>query len=252
MIKDKRQNPFKDSIQFFAQAMLINNINTSATKIHNDFISHLSFLNESNLIDNKFSSKDKNINVRTVQRIVREIKNQFSYSYYEKSPFFIWNENYYEDSKIQNPDAVLKANYISSFLFGRNLWYHESKWVDKLSPFTKGLDPIPSLILSKEYSLREEYHFIKTGNTEIEINETYDLDKIISIQPWENKIKEGKLKNILFYPTLMMSPFNNYKFKKIKTWIIHSLNYHHDEIEFNSSLWNYDGRPISWNTILNN
>ena len=80
----------------------------------------------------------------------------------------------------------------------------------------------------------------------------YDLDKIISIQPWENKIKEGKLKNILFYPTLMMSPFNNYKFKKIKTWIIHSLNYHHDEIEFNSSLWNYDGRPISWNTILNN
>ena len=56
------------------------------------------------------------------------------------------NENYYEDSKIQNPDAVLKANYISSFLFGRNLWYHESKWVDKLSPFTKGLDPIPNAI----------------------------------------------------------------------------------------------------------
>ena len=69
--------------------MLINNINTSATKIHNDFISHISFLNESNLIDNKFSYKNKNINVRTVQRIVREIKNQFSYSYYEKSPFFI-------------------------------------------------------------------------------------------------------------------------------------------------------------------
>ena len=71
MIKDKRQNRFKDSIQFFAQAMLINNINTSATKIHNDFISHLSFLNESNLIDNKFSSKDKNINVRTVQRLTQ-------------------------------------------------------------------------------------------------------------------------------------------------------------------------------------
>ena len=107
MIKDKRQKPFKDSIEFFSQAMLINNINTSATKIHNDFISHLSFLNESNLIDNKFSSKDKNINVRTVQRIVREIKNQFSYSYYEKSPFFIWNENYYEDLTLQSVEELI-------------------------------------------------------------------------------------------------------------------------------------------------
>ncbi|MBM31550.1 MAG: hypothetical protein CL764_01705 [Chloroflexi bacterium] len=252
MIKDKRQNPFKDSIQFFAQAMLINNINTSATKIHNDFISHLYFLNESKLIKNKFLYADSKINVRTVQRIVKEIKNQFSYSYYEKSQFFIWNKNYSEDLKIQNPDAVLRANYISSILFGRNLWDHESKWVDKLAPFTKKLDPIPSLILSKEYSLREEYHFIKTGNTEIKFYQTYDLDKIISLQPWENKIKEEKLKNILFYPTLIMSPFNTDKFKKIKTWIIFSLNHHKDKIEFNSSFWNDDGKPISWNTVLDN
>ena len=76
MIKDKRYNPFKDSIQFIAQAMLINNINTSATKIHNDFISHQIFLNESNLINNIVSSNNKEINVRTVQRIVKKIKNR--------------------------------------------------------------------------------------------------------------------------------------------------------------------------------
>ena len=252
MIKDKRQNPFKDSIEFFAQAMLINNINTSATKIHNDFISHISFLNESNLIDNKFSYKNKNINVRTVQRIVKKIKNQFSYSYYEKSQFFIWNENLEEDYNIQNPNAVLRANYISSILFGRNLWNHESKWVDKLAPFTKTLDPIPSLILSKEYSLREEYHFLKTGNIEIKINETFDLDKIISLQPWENKIKKDISNNILFFPTLIMSPFNDQKFIKTKTWILHSLNHHREEIEFNTNFWNDDGKPISWHTILDN
>ena len=250
MIKDKRYNPFKDSIQFIAQAMLIHNINTSATKIHNDFISHQIFLNESNLINNIVSSNNKEINVRTVQRIVKKLKNQFNYSYYDKSQFFIWDENLEEDSKIQNPNTVLRANYISSILFGRNLWKHESKWVDKLTPFTKRLDPIPSLVLSKEYSLREEYHFLKTGNTEITMNETYDLDKIISLQPWQNKIKGQISNNIMFSPTLIMSPFNDQKFKKIKTWIIYSLNHHQDEIEFNTNFWNEDGKPISWHTIL--
>ena len=95
-------------------------------------------------------------------------------------------------------------------------------------------------------------HFLKTGNIEIKINETYDLDKIISLQPWENKIKKDISNNILFFPTLIMSPFNDQKFIKMKTWILHSLNHHREEIEFNTNFWNDYGKPISWYTILDN
>jgi len=49
-----------------------------------------------------------------------------------------------------------------------------------------------------------------------------------------------------------MSPFNDQKFIKMKTWILHSLNHHREEIEFNTNFWNDDGKPISWHTILDN
>ena len=249
MLKDKRSNPLKDYIQIFAQAMIINNLNTPATRIHEDFLSHISFINQLDLkLRNLLPSKTK-INIRTVQRLLNEIKGQFNLSYYKKSVFYIWDENSFESFSMKNPEIVLRANYISSKLFGRHLWEHEAKWVDKLAPFTKTLDPIPALILSKEYSLREEYHFLINGDSEIQHQDTFDLDTIISLQPWDNHIEEQLLRNILFSPTLIMSPFNESKYDKIKLWILLSLYRFKKNVVYDTNLWDEEGNPLSWKTI---
>jgi len=137
MTKDKRYNPLKDYIQIFAQAMIINNLNISAMKIHKDFISHVTFLSELNLKTKSSFSSQTDINIRTVQRLVQEIKRQFTFSYYKKSAFYMWDENSFERFIIRNPAIVLRSDYISRILYNRPLWEHEAKWVDNLAPFTR-------------------------------------------------------------------------------------------------------------------
>jgi len=47
-----------------------------------------------------------------------------------------------------------------------------------------------------------------------------------------------------------MSPFNESKYYQVKRWILSSLNKSNKEVVLNTSLWNEEGIPFSWDFIL--